>query len=166
MKKQSTLSNIIHVLIKLGFIVILAAFLMLIYREDNVKKVNLKAMEISFVQDAGLKSEMKKASNRDLMEFMKLDATSYRQVIYYRNTRALAVEELLVVKTSSKDAAIALEDSVNRRITSQIDVYQSYGPEQVKLLKNAVINQKGNYLFYCTSAKADEYEEVFLNAIQ
>lgn len=153
-------------LMKLVFIAILAAFLVFVYSRASAKDVNLEDVEAQLIGTTDIATLMTESSDRDLMQFMGLDATSYEQVIYYRNTTALAVEELLIVKAKDESQLSGVEDAVNSRIKSQIKAYDSYGPAQVKQLKNALLLKKGNYYFYCTGDNANKYEEVLLNAVQ
>ena len=154
-----------HVIIKAGFILALIIFLLAVYSSGSSKDIDLSAVEEKCVNEFGLAKEMKKATDRDLMQFIGLDADNYEQVIYYRNTEELAVEELLIVKASSKDALAGVAEACDRRTENQIEVYSSYGPAQVKQLENSIKLEKGRYYFYCTSDSAAEYEEVLRDAI-
>lgn len=153
-------------LIKIAFIVILAAFLFVIFSAANAKDVDLDKVSTSLKKNTDITTVMKKMDDRDLMQFMTLDVNDFSQVVYYRNTTALAVDELLIVKARDNDGLDKAAEAVDARIASQIKVYESYGPEQCALLKNAVQTKKGKYYFYCTAEKADVYEEVLLDAIQ
>lgn len=153
-------------LIKAAFVAILVAFLVFIISGASAKDVDLAVVNKNLKSSTDITKLMEKASARDLKQFIGIDAHDYNQVIYYRNITALAVDELLIVKAEESSQLSSVEGAVNERISSQIKTYESYGPEQVKLLKNAIQLKKGNYYFYCTADKADEYEEVLLNAVQ
>ena len=153
-------------LCKVLFIAVLAGFLVFVYSRASAKDVDLEKVETKLTETTDIMTLMTEASDRDLMQFIGIDASSYEQVIYYRNTTALAVEELLIVKAKDESQLSDVEDAVNARIKSQIKAYDSYGPAQVKQLKNALQLEKGNYYFYCTGDSANKYEEVLLNAVQ
>ena len=153
-------------LCKVLFIAVLAGFLVFVYSRASAKDVDLEKVETKLTETTDIMTLMTEASDRDLMQFIGLDASSYDQVIYYRNTTALAVDELLIVKAKDESQLSDVEDAVNARIKSQIKAYDSYGPAQVKQLKNALQLEKGNYYFYCTGDSANKYEEVLLNAVQ
>ena len=72
---------------------------------------------------------------------------------------------MLIVKAHSKEDLSPVKDAVDARIASQIKTFEGYGPEQVAMLKNAIVTTKGNYLFYCVSKNPEKYEEVFKDAI-
>lgn len=166
MTKDQFLKKHGSLLLKIAFIAVLAVFLVFVYSRANAKDVDLNKIEQVLIEKTDIATKMNKASDRDLMQFMGIDASKYEQVLYYRNNAALAVDEFLVVKAKSGDELGEVEEAVNARIKSQIKVYDSYGPEQVKLLKSAVQTKKGMYYIYCVAEKAGEYEEVLVNAVQ
>lgn len=153
-------------LYKILFIAVLGAFLVIVYRGADAKDIDLAEVDKLLMSDADFTAIMKEQNERELMQFIGINSNDYDQVLYYRNTEALAVEEILIVKASDASALSGVEDAVQRRIDSQIKAYDSYGPEQVKMLKNAAVEKRGKYYIYCTADKAAKYEEVVLHAIQ
>ena len=59
-----------------------------------------------------------------------------------------------------------MKDAAENRVQSQEKAFDGYGTNQMKLLANAVIATKGNYLFYCVAENPGKYEEVFRHAVQ
>lgn len=153
-------------LISIASIVILAAFLVVVFSAANARDVDLGEVETALKENTNITKVMKKMDDRDLMQFIKLDANDYDQVLYYRKTTALAVDEFLIVKSDNIDDLDAAASAVEARIDSELKVYESYGPEQCALLKNAIRVRKGDYYYYFTAENAEEYEEVLLDVIQ
>jgi hypothetical protein len=151
-------------IIKLALIAVLAVFLVLVYSRNNAKDIDLAEINDALLSGTNAQ-ELVECDERDLLNFMNLDFNSFDSFLYYKNNEALSVEELLIIKGDDSEDISAAQDAVEKRVASQIKMFESYGPEQVKQLKNAVITKKGNYLFYCVSDDAETYEEVFLNAI-
>lgn len=149
---------------KIFFTIILIIFLVAVYSHGNAKDVPLKNIDKALSQQKTI-SSMEKLNERQLLQFLNLDATKFKEFIYYKGTEALSVEELLIIKANNKEDLSTVKDVVDKRITEQIKTFESYGPDQVAMLKNAVISTKGNYLFYCVSENAEEYKEVLFNAI-
>lgn len=152
--------------IKIASIVILAVFVLVLSTAANARDVDLATVEKTLKSNTDITDVMRKMKDRELMQFTGLNASDYDQVIYYRNTTALAVDELLIVKAKNAEDLDTVEDSIVSRISTQLKYYDSYGPEQCALLKNAVQTKKGKYYCYCVAEKADKYEEVLLDAIQ
>lgn len=153
-------------LIKIIFAAVLVFFLVSVYSGGDSKDVNLDDIRSQLKSETDITKLMHESSDRDLMQFIGINAADYEQVLYFRNTKALAVDELLLVKAKDESQLAAVEDAVSARIDSQITAYSGYGPEQVKLLENAVVKRVGKYYIYCTAPNADEYREVILNAVQ
>lgn len=149
---------------KAVFIVILITFLVLVYSNGNAKNVPMDEIEKALISSTDIE-KLEKGSNRDLMQFLGLDYESLDSYIYYRNTEALSVEELFIVKVKDDSQLSAIKDSIEARIETQTTTYEGYGPTQVAMLKEAVVITKGNYLYYCVSKSSDKYEEVLKDVI-
>ncbi len=146
------------------FICVLAAFLASVYVMNDAENVPMAKIEDSLTRETDL-GDMKKCNTRELLEFMGIDYSLYDEVLYCKSKVALDVTELLIVKANDKKDLNGVQDAVEKRVSSQINTYRDYGPEQVSQLKNAVILKRGNYLFYCVAADPEKYEEVFSNAV-
>lgn len=151
-------------IIKAAFICVLAAFLASVYLMNDAKDVPMEKIENDLLSQTDL-GEMKKCNTRELLEFMGIDYSAYDEVIYYKSKVALDVSELLIVKAEDKKDLNGVQDAVEKRVSSQINTYRDYGPQQVNQLKNAVIEKRGNYLFYCVAEDPEKYEEVFDHAV-
>ena len=97
---------------------------------------------------------------------MGINYQNYDSFIYYKSKESLGVDEVLVVKVKNTSDMEGLKDAVESRIKSQEKVFDGYGTEQMKLLKNGIVETKGKYLFYCVSEDSAQYEEVFRDAVQ
>lgn len=149
---------------KCVLLLVLIGLLAFFYIRDDAKDVPMENIEKALKQETEL-STLVPQSDRGLMQFIGLDAGSYEEVLYYKSGEALGVDEVLVIKAKSRDELSGAEDAVRQRIDDQIAVFDSYGPEQVKELNNAIVRKKGNYLIYITAPDPSTYEEVILNAI-
>ena len=56
-------------------------------------------------------------------------------------------------------------DLIQKRIDRQIKTFEGYGAEQTKLLKDAVLEARGKFVFFAVSSKADELEKVFRESL-
>ena len=156
--------GLIFDLIKLIFIGILVVFLASVYIMNDARNVPMDNIEDQLKKETDIE-ELKKCNSRELLEFMGLDFSDYKETLYYKSKVALDVTELCIIKAKNKKQLIAVQDAVEKRIESQINTYRDYGPKQVNQLKNAVITKRGKYLFYCVADDAEKYEEVFRHAV-
>lgn len=151
--------------IKIVLVAVLLLFLFFVYRGNSAKDVPVKDIESALVKQTNIEKIMEPCGDRDLLQFMGLDYRDYDSYVYYKTSEALGVDELLIVKVKNRSDLTGVEDAVDKRVSSQITKFDSYGPSQVRELNNAIIEKKGKYLFYCTAKSPEKYEEVFRNAI-
>ncbi len=149
---------------KIFYTLIIVIFIASVYSGQSAKDISLPDLESQFAEQTDLNS-MKKCTDKELLKFIGLDHSTCSEYLYYKGTDALSVSELLVAEISSKSNLQAARDLVDSRISSQIKTFDSYGPSQVAMLKNALIIQKGQYIFYYVGENGSKFEEVFRNAI-
>ena len=149
---------------KIILIIILIIFLIVVYSSADAKNISMSKIESALKAKTDM-GQMQKCNNRQLKEFISLDSSNFTSVMYYKSKEALDVSEILIVKAKHRDDLDAVQDAVDERISSQISTFDSYGPSQVAMLKNAVVIKKGKYLFYCVNKNPDKYEEVFKHVI-
>ena len=128
-------------ILKCALLVVLFAFLAIVYSRENAKDVSMDKIEAQLIKKTNIE-KLQKQKPRDLVQFIGLDANNYEAVLYYKS-----------------------KDAVEKRITSQIEAFDNYGPEQVKELKNAIVTSRGKYVFYGVAKDPDKYEEVLLSVI-
>ena len=147
-------------ILKCALLVVLFAFLAIVYSRENAKDVSMDKIEAQLIKKTNIE-KLQKQKPRDLVQFIGL----YEAVLYYKSKEALSVDEVLVIKVRNKSDVKAVKDAVEKRITSQIEAFDNYGPEQVKELKNAIVTSRGKYVFYGVAKDPDKYEEVLLSVI-
>ena len=142
----------------------LLAFLAVVYNHENAKDVPMKQIEAQLIKKTEI-DKLGKQKSRDLVQFIGLDANNYDSFLYYKSKEALSVDEVLIIKVRNKSDIKAVQDAIEKRINSQIEAFDNYGPEQVRELKNAIITSRGRYVFYGVAKDPDKYEEVLLSVI-
>ncbi len=116
-------------------------------------------------QDEGVFDGMGQATVLDFKRIFGLNAEDYEGVAYFKPISQMDVEELLIVKVKSEDQIETLEKAVEERIKSQKNSFDGYGAAQCALLEKAIVKEKGNFLFYCTSPDAEKYCDLFIDAL-
>lgn len=163
MDKQ--LNRIPPVLVRLALILVLFLFLRGIYASGSARDVDMADIRSAMLQNTDM-GKMKECNDRKLMQFMGINYENYDSYLYYKSKESLGVDEVLVVKVRSAADLDGLKDAAENRVQSQEKAFDGYGTNQMKLLDNAVIATKGNYLFYCVAENPGKYEEVFRHAVQ
>ena len=101
----------------------------------------------------------------DFKRIFGLNAEDYEGTAYFKPISQMDVEELLIVKVASDDQMETLEKAVEERVENQKKSFDGYGAAQCALLEKAIVKEKGNFLFYCTSPDAEEYCDRFADAL-
>ena len=148
MDKQ--LNRIPPVLVRLALILVLFLFLRGIYASGSARDVDMADIRSAMLQNTDM-GKMKECNDRKLMQFMGINYENYDSYLYYKSKESLGVDEVLVVKVRSAADLDGLKDAAENRVQSQEKAFDGYGTNQMKLLANAVIATKGNYLFYCVA---------------
>lgn len=68
---------------------------------------------------------------------------------------SISADEFCIFTASDSSGADATEQMALERISSQKETYQSYAPDEVTKLNNAIISKKGNYVVLLVT---DDYE--------
>lgn len=108
---------------------------------------------------------MKKATNKDIRRFYNINIHDYDEVILYKPKSTMDVNEVLMVKVSDKSQIDSLKDSIDSRITYQLNSFGSYGPKQCALVDNYELKSKSNFLIFAISENAEEIKDAFLDSI-
>ena len=159
------IKNIPHSFVaKVILTAVLIFFLAAVCSLQDARDVPLSEIDKALRNETKIE-QMEECSERQLMQFIGIDASDYDSFIYYKSKKALGVDELLIVKANDKSDLDSVQDAVESRISNQISTFKDYGPEQVALLEKAIVRQRGDYLFYCTANSPEQYEEVFNHAV-
>jgi hypothetical protein len=94
-----------------------------------------------------------------------LDPADYEGVRLYYPSTNMGVEEVLVVKLSDLSQQQAVRAAMEARVQSQMDVFESYAPEQYGILQNSVIEVQGNYLLLAVGKDPAAAQRAFLEAL-
>lgn len=149
---------------KIISIVFIVVFIFFSYSLKNAEDIPLASMEKELLAKTELKS-LTKCDDKDVLHYLNLDAKSHKEYIYYRSTEALAVTELFILKVNEITDLNHVQSTLEKRVKMQKNIFESYGPSQIKELENVIIKIKGNYIFYCVNNEPEPYLEVFKDVI-
>ena len=69
-------------------------------------------------------------------------------------------EEVAIFRVSSPEQASAVTEACKARQSSQVQSYESYAPDQVEKLSNAMIGASGDLVYYIVSKNNDTVKKV------
>lgn len=110
-------------------------------------------------------STLKKGSSQELKRFYGFSESDCDSVCLYVPEESMAVEEMLLVKTKNGSGTESIREAMESRRDTQIQNYEGYGPEQVKLLEESVIKEKGDYIIYIVSPNAQSVANAFTDVL-
>lgn len=72
-------------------------------------------------------------------------------------------EEVAVFEVSSPEQASAVMDACTARRVSQVQSYETYAPDQIEKLNNAIIANVGNIVYYIVTKDSEAVNAVLKN---
>ena len=154
----------LHIIIKGGLVIFLAAYLTVLYTSDSARNVPIESIAQSMEQDSSITS-LNQENRTDLKHHYQTDDRSIDGYFFYKATSPMAVEEICIMKARDNTQAATLLESANSHLSSQKQVFEGYGTDQMALLNNAVVGKKGNYVYYMCGADAQNWRSAFLSLI-
>ena len=140
------MKNYLHIFIKGAFVLFLIAYLAVLYTSDSAKNVPMEQIAQTMEQDSDITS-LNKEARSDLKHYYQTDDRNIDGYFFY-NTQANTLLE-----------------NANAHLSSQKQVFEGYGTDQMALLNNAVVGKKGNYVYYMCGADAQNWRTAFLSMI-
>lgn len=149
------------------YILLAILVVVMIRTQFGVKNSQTAAAEVEARVMASItdSDKMQQESNRMFRKIYGLNMNDYEDVIMYSPISGMAVEEILIIRLSSQNQADAVVKAIEGRVASQINVFEGYGIEQTALLKDAVIDARGNYVFYIVNENAKLADQAFRDSL-
>ena len=150
-KRQRMISAMKYILLVIivGYLVIL-----MLYASGSKRTFSEVSKAVSSVLDS---KELVQMDDQMLKRNYGLNSADYRGVLYYSSPSSISAAEVLVIQVKN-DAQI---ENVTNAIAQRIEDFDSYLPEQVKLLEDSQESIRGRYIFFAVSSKASEYRSAF-----
>lgn len=151
-------------MIRYGIVLILLLYIGFLFASRGESNAPFISVEHAVVRAADDK-EMTKGQTRDLKRLYGLNEKDYEAVSFYYTQATMGVNELLLIRVVDGQDSSEVEAAIRTRKETQLDNFEGYGAEQVKLLNNAVIKTRGNYVLFVVSPKAEEVEKAFIKSL-
>lgn len=90
-----------------------------------------------------------------------LNAADYTGVLYYSADSNISASEVLLIQVRDEKQTAQVVDAINARKEARMEDFESYIPEEAKLLRDARQSVRGNYIFFAVSSDADRYLSIF-----
>lgn len=141
------------------FIIIFISILLVIPFLIKDKKVDIDEIKKVF-EEYAKEDIVVEIDSSTIYNNYNINANSLEGYISYGPITYMNVQELTVFKEEDKDKRIEIKNKINEYINKKILTFGGYGEAQVELLKNSVVEIKGDYVFCII---LDNSEEVWQN---
>lgn len=152
---------IIEILIIAAFI----AFMIFMLASGSSADVPMSEIEAAMEEEASVK-ELEKKTVLDAAGNIAFEAAAVDEGIYYRVDDIMDVRELFIARIEDDDARETVLEAVTKYAEEKRDSFEGYGTDQFGLLSNAVITEKGAYIFFGVSEDVLLWESKFLSALK
>ena len=167
--------------IRAGMVIILLIYIGLIFQSKGDSDTPFADVQKAVV-DAADDKNMTLAGTQEIKRFYGINPKDYEDITLYYTNETMGVNELLLVTTKDENEAEAVEKELaniakgatmravekaaEQRKKTQLDNFEGYGAEQVKLLDASIIKTKGTYVLFVISPKAETVEKAFTKSLK
>lgn len=142
MKKRYILEGIV-ILIALGFP---------FYNSLHTVDMNLLQQVITDTYHAENYKEQNKKAIRRVYDLTDKD---YEEAISYGPSSYMSVNEITVFKQSNHEKRQKILQKVKQHIEKKISIFKDYGTNQVQMLENALIEERGEFIICIVGSDSD-----------
>lgn len=150
--------------IRIGMVAVLAVFIIFLQIGSPQSSAPVKTVAENITKSVDMKS-MKKSTNRMFKKFYGLNANDYEEIALYTPLTNMDAEEILIVKLKNTSQAEAVTKAVNTRLETQKASFEGYGAKQFDLLKNHILDVRGNYVLYVVHPDAAKADKAFRRSL-
>jgi len=149
-KRQRMISAMKYILLVIivGYLVIL-----MLYASGSKRAFSEVSKALSSVLDS---KELVQMDDQMLKRNYGLNSADYKGVLYYSSPSSI-----LVIQVKNDAQIENVTNAIAQRKAQRIEDFDSYLPEQVKLLEDSQESIRGRYIFFAVSSKASEYRSAF-----
>lgn len=106
-------------------------------------------------------SGMTVVPTRDYTDIYGIDASKVEESVWYMSENpSLNADEVAIFKLSDESYADELAGLFKDRIERQLQVAETYSPDEAAKLKDAQVVVKGGWVYYCIGAESDAMMKV------
>lgn len=143
----------------------LLAFIVIMLVSGRSADVKIEDISASMNTAKGV-SELKEKNMTDAAQNFSFDMSLVEEGIYRRVDDVMDVNELLILKISDDNNRQTVLDAIDRYLEEKTESFNGYGTDQFGLLSNAILNERGDYIFFGVSDDNIEWEEAFLGSLK
>lgn len=132
-------------------------------QKEEVKEIVIAAGDVTgaVLAEIPINSAIEKGIADLEFYFTELDTSKLTDSSYYMCASGAYPDEIAVFVFDSADSAATAESAVKARLDKQISVYESYTPEEMYKLEDAVLSVRQNVILYAVTENNSRVQEIF-----
>ncbi|WP_297416841.1 DUF4358 domain-containing protein [Clostridium sp.] len=124
----------------------------------QVKDVSIEKIKSDIVQATDVSTMVEDDGSR-LKKLYGINKRDVEDFVLYAPKSNMEANEILILKTKSKDDLKSLQAKVNDRVKKQSDSFKNYEQTQYGIISNYVLEQKEQYLILVISKDSKSIKE-------
>lgn len=122
--------------------------------------VNVADVTKAVLDEIPINSAFEKTADTLGDYFDKLDTDTLESSSYYLCASGAYPDEIAVFKFKDEASAKSAVSAVNDRLENQIEMYETYTPDEMYKLEGAVVKQSGVYVYYLVTSDNEKAESI------
>ena len=153
-----------------GLCLVLSVILLLSFtacaQEDTTKEISLQSVIDGALASGGFQDDLMKLEGDAVTVFYNIDSSKVKDYEIYVSSSGATSEEVAVFELRNKDDAEAVKKMIDSRIDDLSFKFESYKPEEMYKIKNALIQQTEQYILFVVADEPELTKAVFSNAFK
>lgn len=131
--------------------------------QEEVKEYGFEAGTVTgeVLAEIPINSAIEKGISDLEFYFTELDITGLTSASYYMCASGAYPDEVAVFVFDTVENASKAKSAVQTRLDKQISVYESYTPEEMYKLEDAILEVRQNVIFYAVTENNSRAQEIF-----
>ncbi len=150
--------------IKTIMVLLLVAYLAVLYTSDSARNISMDTVA-SAMDEISSVTALDKQGRLDLKRFYQIEEKATDGYFFRKAASPMAVEEIFIVKAQSKAQAETFLEAAQAHLADEKNIFEGYGTDQMGLLGKAVVESRGNYVYYMCGPDASAWQQAFLDLI-
>lgn len=154
------------ILLKLTKVLLVALLVVLLSALIHGSKWNADFEELEARVEAELNMvDMKQGDEQLLRRLYGLNAGELKNWVLYTAQDNMDVEELLLIEVAKEGQMDLVRQAAEKRVQTQQNNFEGYGPEQLKLIEKYVLREAEPYVLFVISKDAELIKAEFVKGM-
>lgn len=150
--------------IRIAMVLALLVFIVLLQVGVRDSSASIKDVTDHVIKTIDTKT-LNESTNRMFKKFYGLNANDYEGVTLYAPKTNMDAEEVLIIKLKDSAQAESVTKAIQTRLETQKSSFEGYGAAQFDLLKNHILDVRGNFILYIVHPDAGKADQAFRNSL-